>query len=196
MLQDSMLVGIMLTAVTVLFLAAMRENSAMMMFCFQAESVPADHLGVFACALAVIVLAGSQVVMKFQRPIDRSSHPEPPSSIPEPPAAAYAPPVPTHTGFVRTKRTGKTLHLQDCGHVDSLHDEEKVEMRPCGMCRSLYCRSGETMVKTLIGEWHSLDCKTLFKNGRRRRIYNREHITPCQDCKPLLGQRGVSTTVV
>ena len=196
MFQDSMLVGSILSAVTVLFLAAMRENDAMLMFCFQAESQPADHLGVIACALAVIVLAGSQVVMKFRRPIDASSYPQRPSSIPEPQAAAYAPPVPTHTGFVRTKRTGKTLHLQDCGHVGSLDDEEKVEMRPCGMCRSLYCRSGETMVKTLIGEWHSVDCKTLFKNGRRRRIYNREHIAPCQDCKPLLSQRGESTPVV
>ena len=196
MFQDSMLVGIILSAVTVLFLAAMRENDAMLMFCFQAESQPADHVGVIACALAVIVLAGCQVVMKIKRPVDASSYPQRPPSIPEPQAAAEAPPVPTHTGFVRTKRIGKTLHLQDCRHVDSLHDEEKVEMRPCGMCRSLYCRSGETMVKTLIGEWHKLDCKSLFKNGRRRPIYNCEHIKPCQDCKPLVGQRGVSTSVV
>ena len=33
----------------------------MMMFCFHAESSPADHFGVLACALAVIVLAGSLV---------------------------------------------------------------------------------------------------------------------------------------
>ena len=195
-MQNSLLVGCMVLAVTLLFLTIMLENNWMIMFCFHAESEPADHLGVFACALAVIVLAGSQVLMKSQRRIDGPSHTEPPSSIPEPTAVASAPPVPTHTGFVRTKKTGETLHLQDCGYVDQLNDEDKVEMRPCVMCRSLYGRSGEMLVKTPIGEWHSLDCKTLFKNGRLRRIYKREHMYPCKECKPLLGQRGVSTTVV
>ena len=83
-----MLVGFILSAVTVLILAAMREHDAMLMFCFQAEGQPADHLGVIACALAVIVLAGCQVLMKIQRPVDASSYPQRPPLIPEPQAAA------------------------------------------------------------------------------------------------------------
>ena len=202
-LQNSMLVGGMVLAVTVLVLAAFQENTAMMMFCFHAESSPADHFGVLACALAVIVLAGSLVVIKFQRPIDGSSRPEPPSSPPEPPSpgqetpsAVPASPGPTHTRFFRTRKTGKTLHLHNCKYVAGLRDDLKVEMRPCSTCRSLHGTDGETLVQSLTGEWHRLDCTSLLSGGRRRHIFVKEHITPCMQCKPLLGQRGVATTGV
>ena len=193
MLQNSMLVGGMVLAVAVLVLVALHENSAMMIISFHTESAPADHFGVLACSLAVIVLAGSLVVMKLQRPIDGSSRPEPPSSRPEPPSAAPAPPGPTHTRFFRTRKTGKTLHLHNCKYVADLGDDLKVEMRPCSTCRSLHGTDGETLVESPIGEWHRLDCTSLLSGGRRRHIFVKEHITPCMQCKPLLGQRGVAT---
>ena len=149
-----------------------------------------------ACALALIVLAGSQVVMKFQCPMDGSSRPEPPSSSPEPASAAPAPPEATHTSFFRTRKTGRTLHLHNCNFVADLGDDLKVEMRPCGTCRSLHGTDGETLVESPIGEWHRLDCRSLLIGGRRRHIYKREQFTPCKECKPLLGQRGVTTSGV
>ena len=166
----------------------------MIMFCFHAESEPADHFGVLACALAVIVLAGSQVVMNFQRPMYGSSRTQPPSSSPKEASAVPAPPEATYTSFFRTRKTGRTLHRDTCNYVADLDDELKVEMRPCGRCGSLYGRDGENLVKSPTEEWHKLNCTSLFSGGRRRRIVKREYITPCKECKPLLGQRGVTTT--
>ena len=190
-MQNSLLVGCMVLAVTLLFLTIMLENNWMIMFCFHAESEPADHFGVLACALAVIVLAGSQVVMNFQRPMYGSSRPGPPSSSPE---AMPAPPEATYTSFFRTRKTGMTLHLRNCNYVANLDDDLRVEMRPCGRCGSLYGRDGEKLVRSPTEEWHKLNCTSLLSGGRRRHILKREYITPCKECKPLLGQRGVTTT--
>ena len=194
MMQNSMLIGGFVLAVAVLVLVAFHENSAMMIISFHTESAPADHFGVLACSLAVIVLAGSLVVMNFQRPIDGSSRPEPPSSRPEPPSAAPDSPGPTHTRFFRTKKTGRTLHLHNCNYVADLGDNLKVEMRPCSTCLSLHGTDDETLVKSPTGEWHRLNCKSLLSGGRRRHIFVKEHITPCMQCKPLLGQRGAAKT--
>ena len=87
-------------------------------------------------------------------------------------------------------------HLHNCKYVADLGDDLKVEMRPCSTCRSLHGTDGETLVESPTGEWHRLDCTSLLSGGRRRHIFVKEHITPCMQCKPLLGQRGAATTGV
>ena len=204
-----MLFGGFVLAIAMLVLVALHENSAMMIISFHTESAPSDHFGVLACSLAVIVLAGSLVVMNSQRPSDGSSRPEPPSPRPEPPSSPPEPPSPgqetpsavpaspgpTHTRFFRTKRTGRTLHTHNCSYVAALDDDEKVEMRPCSTCLSMQGTNGETLVQSPTGEWHRLNCSSLLSGGQRRQIFVREHLFPCFHCKPLLGQRGAAKTV-